>query len=140
MFFSLTAVAALYTIQLRTFHPNKTVNKKKRRFLYYIQAKCGDIADQNPNAVDEDELSIIDGLKYTYVQKNPNERKYQLLINKSKSVSLKHCNDSKAFIEYSNDMKNIYENIDEYNPNKKRKILTVFDIIADSSGIKNLIQ
>ena len=108
--------------------------------MYYIQAKCGDIADQNPNAVDEDELSIIDGLKYTYVQKNPNERKYQLLINKSKSVSLKHCNDSKAFIEYSNDMKNIYENIDEYNPNKKRKILTVFDMIADSSGIKNLIQ
>ena len=37
-------------------------------------------------------------------------------------------------------MKNIYENIDEYNPNKKRKILTIFDMIADSSGIKNLIQ
>ena len=64
-----------------------------------------------------------------------------MLINKSKSVSLKHCNDSKAFTEYSNDMKNIYENIDEYNnPNKKRKILTIFDMIADSSGIKNLIQ
>ena len=102
--------------------------------MYYIQAKCGDIADKNPNAVNYRQPKI-------YLRaKNPNERKYQLLINKSKSVSLKHCNDSKAFIEYSNDMKNIYENIDEYNLNKKRKILTVFDMIADSSGIKNLIQ
>ena len=29
---------------------------------------------------------------------------------------------SKAFIEYSNIMDNIYKNIEEYNPNKKRKI------------------
>ena len=38
-------------------------------------------------------------------------------------------NDSKAFIDYSNDMDNIYKNIEEYNPNKKRKILIVFDDI-----------
>ena len=39
---------------------------------------------------------------------------------------------SKAFIEYSNIMDNIYKNIEEYNPNKKRKISTVFDdMIAD---------
>ena len=36
-------------------------------------------------------------------------------------------NDSKAFIEYSNDMDKIYKNIEKYNPNKKRKILIVFD-------------
>ena len=42
--------------------------------------------------------------------------------------ALNHLNGSKAFIEYSNDI----ENIEEYNPNKKRKILIVFDeIIAD---------
>ena len=41
-------------------------------------------------------------------------------------------NDSKAFIEYSNDTDDIYKNIEEYNPNKKRKILIVFDdVIAD---------
>ena len=41
-------------------------------------------------------------------------------------------NDSKAFIEYLNDTDDIYENIKEYNPNKKNKILTVFDhVIAD---------
>ena len=38
-----------------------------------------------------------------------------------------HLNDSKAFIEYSNDMDDIYKNTEEYNPNKKRKILIVFD-------------
>ena len=41
-------------------------------------------------------------------------------------------NDSKAFIEYLNDTDDIYENIKEYNPHKKSKILTVFDhVIAD---------
>ena len=41
-------------------------------------------------------------------------------------------NDSKAFIEYLNDTDDIYKNIKEYNPNKKNKILTVFDyVIAD---------
>ena len=39
---------------------------------------------------------------------------------------------SKAFIEYSNIMDNIYKNIEQYNPNKKRKISIVFDdMIAD---------
>ena len=49
------------------------------------------------------------------------------LIKKCKDVGTNHLNDSKAFIEYSNDMDNIYKNIEEYNRNKKRKILTVFD-------------
>ena len=64
--------------------------------------------------------------------KDPYEAKYQFFINKRKSTSLKHMNDSKAFMEYSNDMDDIYKNIEEYNPNKKRKILIVFDdVIAD---------
>ena len=45
----------------------------------------------------------------------------------------------KAFIEYSNDMDANYINIEEYNPNKKRKILIVFnDMIADMLSIKKL--
>ena len=48
-------------------------------------------------------------------------------------------NDSKAFIEYSNDMDNIYKNIEEYNPNKKQKILIVFDdMIAGMVSNKKL--
>ena len=57
---------------------------------------------------------------YLY-KKDPYEAKYQLLINKRESTGLKHLNDSKAFIEYSNDMDDIYKNIEECNPNKKRK-------------------
>ena len=50
--------------------------------------------------------------------KNPYEEKYQFLINKKESTVLRPVNNSKAFIEYSNDMDDIYKNI-EYNPNKK---------------------
>ena len=56
----------------------------------------------------------------------------QFLINKQESAGLQYFNDSKIFIEFSNDMDNIYENIEEYNPNKKRKILIVFYIIFDN--------
>ena len=59
--------------------------------------------------------------------KDPYEGKYQLLINKRESTGLKHFNYPKAFIEYLNDMQDIYKNIDAYNPGKKRKILIVFD-------------
>ena len=68
---------------------------------------------------------------YSY-GKNPYEAKYQLLTNKRESADLKYFNESKAFIEYSNDMDDVYKNIEEHNPNKKRKILIVFDdMIAD---------
>ena len=55
MLFLTSLGSSSYTFQLRTFHPNKTVSKKESRFLYYIQAKCGDIVDKNPNAVDDNE-------------------------------------------------------------------------------------
>ena len=59
---------------------------------------------------------------YLYA-KDPYEEKYQLLINKRESTGLTYLSDSKAFV----DMDDIYKNIEEYNPNKKRNILTVFD-------------
>ena len=67
------------------------------------------------------------------------EEKYQLLRG---NTDLKYFNDSKPFIEYSNDIDGIYKNIEECNPDKKRKILIVFDdMIADMlSNKKNLIQ
>ena len=64
--------------------------------------------------------------------KDSYEAKHQFLINKRESTELKHFNDPKAFIEYSNDKQDVYKNIDEYNTGKKRKILIVFDdMIAD---------
>ena len=48
-------------------------------------------------------------------------------------------NSSKAFIEYSNDIGDVYQKIEEYNPNKKRKMLIVSDdMIADMLSNKNL--
>ena len=62
-----------------------------------------------------------------------------MLVNKRENVGLKHCNDPKTFIKYSNDMDDKYENTDEYNPKKTRKILIVFgDMIADMLATKNL--
>ena len=55
-----------------------------------------------------------------------------MLINIRKSARLEHYNDPKVFIEYSNKMDGIHKNIEEYNPNKNRKILIVFhDMTAD---------
>ena len=48
-------------------------------------------------------------------------------------------NDPKAFIEYSNDILDVYNPIENYNPNKKRKVLIVFDdMIADTINNKKL--
>ena len=71
--------------------------------------------------------------------KDPYEDKYQFLINKRESVGLKHFNDPRTFIEYSNDMYNVYKNIDLYNSDKENKILIVFDdMIADMINNKKL--
>ena len=76
---------------------------------------------------------------YQYA-KDPYEAKYQFLINQRKKVSLKYCDDIEAFIEYSNDMQDVYKNIEEYNPGKKRKVLIVFeDVIADMIIDKNIM-
>ena len=66
---------------------------------------------------------------YLYA-KDPYEKKYQYLINKLENVGLNHFNDPKALTEYSNDMQDVYKNIEDYNPIKKRKVLIIFDNIA----------
>ena len=69
--------------------------------------------------------------------KDPYEAKYQYLITKREGVCIDHFNDLKAFIEYSNDIHNIYKSINYYNPNKDKKILLVFDdIIEDMTNNK----
>ena len=67
---------------------------------------------------------------YLYA-KDLSESKYEYLIRNRETAGIKHLNDSKAFIECSNTM-NVYANINNYNPKRKRKILIVFDdMIAD---------
>ena len=73
-----------------------------------------------------------------------NEPKYECLIKKREDAGIKHFNDPNAFIECSNAMDDIHENIDDYNPNTKRKIIIVFDdMIADimtNNGFQVLIK
>ena len=57
---------------------------------------------------------------YLYA-KDPYKAKCQLLINDRETTGLEYLNDSKAFIKYSNDMDNIYKNIEEYSANKITK-------------------
>ena len=76
--------------------------------------------------------------RYLYA-KDPYEAKYQYLINKREGVGINHFNDPKAFIEYSNDMHDVYKNRDDYNPDKENNILIVFDnMIVDMVHNKKL--
>ena len=77
------------------------------------------------------ELNLInnqpDIVKIYLYAKDPYEVKHQYLINKREKVGLKHYDHPKNFIEYSNDMQNVYKNIEEYIIGKERKVLIVFD-------------
>ena len=65
------------------------------------------------------------------------EPKYEYLIKKRENSGIKHLSNPNAFIECSNTMDDIYENISYYNPIRKRKKLIVFDdMIADITGNK----
>ena len=76
--------------------------------------------------------------------KDPYEAKYRYLINKRKGVGIDNFNNTKGFIEHSNDMRNIYKNIDYYkninyyNPDREKKILINFDMIGDIINNKML--
>ena len=81
-------------------------------------------------------LNLIDSQpdidKMCLYAKDPYEPKYQYLINKREPAGIKYFKDPKAFIEYSNDMRDVCKNISYYNPNKENEILQVFDdMIAD---------
>ena len=79
---------------------------------------------------EQDSDNLIDKI-YSYA-KGLIEPKYQFSIKKREDVEIKHLNDPKVFIEYSEYMDDVYNNINYYNPNKNRKILIVFDdMIAD---------
>ena len=84
------------------------------------------IKDYNPNQV-----QISDYLYRILIVGGSGSGKTNSLLNlishQSDSTDLKHLNYHKTFMEHSIDIDNIYKNIEEYNPTKKRKILIVLD-------------
>ena len=117
-------------------HENKTEHGWKSpyiRDLPYRTLIIGDSGSGKTNAL----LNLINNQPdidkiYLYA-KDPYEAKYQYLVSKCKKVGLHDYDDPMAFIEYSNDMQDIYKNIEECNLCKKRKVLIVFvEMIADT--------
>ena len=71
---------------------------------------------------EEDDIDNI----YLYA-KDLSEPKSEFLMKKREDIGIKYCNDPNAFIEFSNRMDDVYQNSDDCNPSRKRKILIVFD-------------
>ena len=87
-------------------------------------------------------LNLINNLHpidkiYLYA-KDIYEKKYKYLINKREQAGIKNLDDSKAFIEYSDDMDDVLDDINNYNKNRDKKVLIIFDdMIADVEYNKN---
>ena len=59
--------------------------------------------------------------------KDLEDPEYRLLIEKREQAGIKNLKDKNVFIEYSNSMDDIYDNINDYNKKRKRKVLIVFE-------------
>ena len=71
--------------------------------------------------------------------RDPFESKYQLLINGRERVGVKTLKNPKAFIDYSQTVDDVYENLEDYNSTKKMKVLIVFDdMVRYMESNKNL--
>ena len=69
--------------------------------------------------------------------KDLSEPRYQLLIEKRENAGIKHLNNPKPFIDCSNTVDDVYEDIYDYNPTRKIKVLIVIDdMISDNMSNK----
>ena len=75
---------------------------------------------------------------YLYIKDLFNSR-YRLLINGREKVGIKKLKNPNAYISYSQTIDDAYEHLENYNPSKEGKLLTVFyDIIADMEASRKL--
>ena len=63
---------------------------------------------------------------YLYA-KDIHEPKYEYLINRREQAGIKNLDDPKVCIEYSDDMDDVLDGINNYNKNRDKKVLIVFD-------------
>ena len=73
---------------------------------------------------EQDYRDVIDKI-YLYL-KDLNKPEYQFLIENREYGGIKHKNDSTAYLECSNNMDDVYENIDYYNPKRDKKSFNCF--------------
>ena len=111
---------------------NKTVHNKNWPYIPFRIIIIGGLGSGKTNSLInlKNEPNDIDKI-YLYAR-DLYEPKYEYLIKKREDVGIKHLSNPNAFIECSDTMDYVYDNIDDYNSNRRRKILIVFDeIIAD---------
>ena len=78
-------------------------------------------------------------IKFIYTPKIHSKKKYQLLINGREKFGIENLKNPKAFIDYSQTIDYVYENLEDYNPTKKRRVLIVFDnMIVDMESNKKI--
>ena len=101
---------------------NKTEHSLKQLYIPhhpYRLSAIGGYGSEKTNAL----LNLINNQpdidKVCIYAKDPFEAKHQYLIKKPEKVGLNHYDDPKVFIEYSNDIQDVYKNIEEYNLGKK---------------------
>ena len=120
---------------------NKEYNEKWPFILdhpYKISIIGGSVSGETNALLDL--ISQQDDIDKMYLYaKDLSEPKDEFLIKKRENAGIKHFKDPNAFIECSNTMDDVYEMIDDYKPNRKRKILIVFDdMITDIMKNKKL--
>ena len=121
----------MFNMDAITNKNNKDIDKKwPYRILITGQPGSGK-TNALLNLIQKQNNDSPNGKIYLYA-KDLSEPKYQFLIKKCEDAGIKNLNDPSAFIEYSNTIDDVYNNIDHYNPKRKRKFLIVFDdMIAD---------
>ena len=121
----------MFTLDAITNKNNKNDNKKwPYRMLITLPSGSGKTNALLNLIQKQDNDNLIEKI-YLYA-KDLSEPKCQFLIKKHKDAGIKNLDDPSAFIKYSNTMNDVYNDIDDYNPRRKRKILIVFDdMIAD---------
>ena len=77
------------------------------------------------NLIKEQDYHVID--KIYLFAKDLSEPNYEYLIKKHEDAGIKHVNNPNAFIVCSNRMDDVYEDIENYNPKRDKKVLIVFD-------------
>ena len=127
------------------FNLDKLVNEKQKEDNWpFRMLMIGPSGSGKTNTL----LHLIDKLhpidKIYLYPKDLSEPKYEYLINKREQVGIEMLQNAKAFIEHSNDMNDVFENINDYNKKHNKKVLLVFnDMIADiehNKDIKKVIK
>ena len=118
-----------YVNEIKTVHNNNWPYIPDHPYIILI---IGGSGSRKTNAI----INLInewnDNDKIHLYARDLSEPKYEYLIKKREDVGIKHLNNPNAFIEFSNTMDDVYDNIKDYNSNRRRKILIVFDdMIAD---------